>query len=155
MRKCLAVVALLLFCSFTSDPVHPPTGAGPYEIGPASWYGDPFHGQPTASGEIYDMHAMTAAHPSLPFGSAVRVTDLVTGRSVVVRINDRGPFLGPRIVDLSYAAAKQLRLVWPGSGDVRLDLIDGDDSALRFPSWPPPDSLSARAASKTTLTQAD
>jgi len=71
-----------------------------------------------------------------------------------VRINDRGPFLGPRIMDLSYAAAKQLRLVWPGSGEVRLDLIDGDDLALRFPTWPPPDALSARVASETAL-QAD
>jgi rare lipoprotein A len=99
--------------------------------------------------------AMTAAHPSLPFGSAVRVTNITTGRSVVVRINDRGPFLGDRIVDLSYAAARQLRLVWPGSGEVRLDLIDGDtDLASRFPSWPSP-ILVSRPSAETTIAQAD
>ncbi len=156
MRKCLAVAVLLLCFSYTADPVHPPPAAGPYETGLASWYGDPFHGQPTANGETFDMYAMTAAHPSLPFGAAVRVTNVATGRSVVVRINDRGPFLGDRIVDLSYAAAKQLRLVWPGSGEVRLDLIDGDtDFASRFPFWPLPAPLSAHSTPETTLLRAD
>jgi rare lipoprotein A len=156
MRKCLGVVVLLLCFSFTTAQFQPPPAAGPYETGWASWYGDPFHGQPTANGETYDMYAMTAAHPSLPFGSAVRVTNVATGRSVVVRINDRGPFLRDRIVDLSYAAAKQLRLVWPGSGEVRLDLIDGGtDLASRFPSWPPPEPLSARSAPEPSLVQAD
>ncbi len=155
MWKCLAILVLLLCFSFTSVPVNPPPAAGPFEIGQASWYGDPFHGLPTANGETYDMYAMTAAHPSLPFGSAVRVTNVATGRSVVVRINDRGPFLGDRIVDLSYAAAKQLRLVWPGSGKVRLDLIDDDTGlALRFPSWPSPTPVS-RPSTETTIAQAD
>ena len=153
MWKCLAILVLLLCFSLTSGPVPPPPSAGPFEIGQASWYGDPFHGLPTANGETYDMYAMTAAHPSLPFGSAVRVTNVATGRSVVVRINDRGPFLRDRIVDLSYAAAKQIRLVWPGSGEVRLDLIDGDtDLASRFPSWPSPTPVSTP---ETTIAQAD
>ena len=155
MWKCLAILVLLLSCSLTSEPVNPPAATGPFEIGQASWYGDPFHGMLTANGETYDMYAMTAAHPSLPFGSAVRVTNVTTGRSVVVRINDRGPFLGDRIVDLSYAAAKQLRLVWPGSGEVRLDLIDGEtDLASRFPSWPSPIPVS-RPSTETTIAQAD
>ena len=76
--------------------------------GLAVWYGPGFHGRRTASGEVYDMHALTAAHPSLPFGTRVRVTNLRNGKSVVVRINDRGPFGGRFIIDLSYAAAKAI-----------------------------------------------
>lgn len=76
--------------------------------GLAVWYGPGFHGRRTASGERYDMYALTAAHPSLPFGTRVRVTNLKNGKSVVVRINDRGPFGGRYIIDLSYAAAKTL-----------------------------------------------
>ncbi|MCS7217673.1 MAG: septal ring lytic transglycosylase RlpA family protein [Thermus sp.] len=78
------------------------------QVGLAVWYGPGFHGRRTASGERYDMHALTAAHPSLPFGTRVRVTNLKNGRSVVVRINDRGPFGGRYIIDLSYAAAKAI-----------------------------------------------
>ncbi|MBX6392392.1 MAG: septal ring lytic transglycosylase RlpA family protein, partial [Burkholderiales bacterium] len=79
--------------------------------GIASWYGRRFHGKPTASGEPYDMYAMTAAHPTMPIPSYARVTNLANGRSVVVRINDRGPFLHDRIIDLSYAAAYKLGYV--------------------------------------------
>ena len=89
--------------------------------GIASWYGHPFDGQRTADGEIYNMHAMTAAHRTLPFGTRVRVDDLENGHSVVVRINDRGPFVEGRIIDLSYAAAQALHM--PGTALVRLDIL--------------------------------
>jgi rare lipoprotein A len=91
--------------------------------GVASWYGRKFHGQKTSSGEIYDMYAMTAAHPTLPIPSYARVTNPANGRSVVVRINDRGPFIGSRIVDLSYSAAAKLGLVAGGSGQVILESV--------------------------------
>lgn len=90
--------------------------------GLAVWYGPGLHGRRTASGEVYDMHALTAAHPSLPFGTRVRVTNLKNGKSVVVRINDRGPFGGRYIIDLSYAAAKAigaLSATW-----VRLEVLE-------------------------------
>ena len=88
--------------------------------GIASWYGGKFHGNPTASGEIYDMHAMTAAHKTLPIPTDVQVTNLRNGKSVVVRVNDRGPFLDDRIIDLSYAAAQALDLVGSGTGMVEV-----------------------------------
>ncbi|MEE1876128.1 septal ring lytic transglycosylase RlpA family protein [Altererythrobacter litoralis] len=91
--------------------------------GRASYYGRRFHGRPTASGESFDMHAMTAAHRTLPFGSLVRVTNVANGRSVVVRINDRGPFHGNRVIDVSRAAATELGLIAPGSGEVDLELL--------------------------------
>ena len=80
------------------------------EVGIASWYGPGFQGNFTASGEVYDMYAVSAAHKTLPFGSIVRVTDLETGRSIVVRINDRGPYVEGRIIDLSFGAARLLGL---------------------------------------------
>lgn len=91
--------------------------------GLASWYGKRFHGQKTSSGEAYDMYAMTAAHPILPIPSYVRVTSVKTGRQVVVRINDRGPFHAGRIIDLSYAAAYRLGLIESGSGEVEIESI--------------------------------
>ena len=92
--------------------------------GLASWYGRSFHGKKTASGEVYDMYAMTAAHPTLPIPSYVRVTALDSGKSVVVRINDRGPFHGKRIIDLSYTAALKLGYLKRGSTRVRVESID-------------------------------
>jgi rare lipoprotein A len=96
----------------------PGTEAAAPEVGRglASWYGPRFHGRRTASGERFDMHALTAAHPSLPFGSIVRVENPDTGRSVDVRINDRGPHIKQRIIDLSRAAARALGLLDDGSG---------------------------------------
>lgn len=91
--------------------------------GIASYYGAKFHGRRTASGERFDMHALTAAHRSLPFGSEVRVTDPRSGRSVTVRINDRGPFSRNRTIDLSRAAAQQIGLVNRGHGTVELELL--------------------------------
>lgn len=83
--------------------------------GPASWYGEPHHGRRTASGEIYDMHKLTAAHPTLPFGTRVLVTNLKNDRTVEVRINDRGPHVAGRIIDVSYAAAQKLDALAGGS----------------------------------------
>ena len=94
------------------------------EEGVASWYGKRFHGRKTASGERYDMYAMTAAHPTLPIPSYVRVTSLANGKSVVVRINDRGPFHSKRIIDLSYTAAAKLGYVGNGSTRVRVQSLD-------------------------------
>ena len=94
------------------------------ERGMASWYGKKFNGQRTSSGEIYDMYAMTAAHPTLPLPSYARVTNLSNHKSVIVRINDRGPFMKDRIIDLSYTAAYKLGLIGDGSAEVEVDSID-------------------------------
>jgi len=105
----------------------PLSSAGGYrEEGLASWYGRRFHGKKTASGELYDMYAMTAAHPTLPIPSYARVTALDSGRSVVVRINDRGPFHKNRLVDVSYTAAHKLGLIARGSARVRVESLDPD-----------------------------
>ena len=102
----------------------PATTLKPYrERGIASWYGRKFHGQKTSTGEVYDMFAMTAAHPTLALPSYARVTNAATGRSVVVRINDRGPFLHGRVIDLSYAAAHRLGIAQKGSGEVIVEAI--------------------------------
>jgi rare lipoprotein A len=93
--------------------------------GEASWYGPGFHGRKTASGERYDQEELTAAHPTLPFGTRVRVTLLETGRSVIVRINDRGPTTD-KIIDLSRAAARALGMIEPGVGAVRLEVLPSD-----------------------------
>ena len=94
------------------------------EEGTASWYGTKFHGQNTANGELYDLYGMTAAHKTLPFGTRVRVTNPATGKSVVVRINDRGPYARGREIDVSRAAAIQLGLIQRGHGTVELSLVD-------------------------------
>jgi rare lipoprotein A len=102
----------------------PATSLRPYkERGIASWYGRKFHGEKTSTGEIYDMYAMTAAHPTLPLPSYARVTSVATGKSVVVRVNDRGPFLHNRVIDLSYAAATRIGIAQKGSGEVEVEAI--------------------------------
>jgi rare lipoprotein A len=109
------------------------------EVGNASWYGRKFHGQKTASGEIYDLYAMTAAHPTAPLPSYARVTNLENGRDVVVRINDRGPFLHGRIIDLSYAAASKLGFARNGGARVEVELLEtGAASVLQPPKTTPP-----------------
>ncbi|SRR6056297_513434 len=94
-----------------------------YQVGIASWYGPNFHGNRTANGEIFDMNKITAAHKSLPFGTKVRVTDLDSNKSVVVRINDRGPFIKGRIIDLSRRAAQKLGIIDTGTAEVGLQII--------------------------------
>ena len=102
----------------------PMTSLQPFrQRGMASWYGKRYHGQKTSSGELYDMYAMSAAHPTLPIPSYARVTNLANGRSVVVRINDRGPFHSARIIDVSYAAAHKLGFIQAGAAQVELEAI--------------------------------
>lgn len=101
------------------------------EIGVSSWYGPGFHGQLTASGEVYDQDAMTAAHRTLPLGTWVEVRNLANGRVATVRVNDRGPYKVGRVLDLSYAAAQQLGMVGPGTADVEIRLVDS-----RYRQWP-------------------
>ena len=101
----------------------------PYQVGTASWYGEYFEGRATASGEPYNMHDLTAAHPTLPLGSWVRVTNLHNGRVVYVRINDRGPIVPGRIIDLSYGAAQVLHFQNKGLQQVRLDLASPREAA--------------------------
>ena len=91
--------------------------------GAASWYGPNFHGRPTASGERFDMTKLTAAHRSFPFGTRMRVTNMRNGKSVQVRINDRGPFVGKRVLDLSHGAAKAIGMVDDGVAPVRIEVL--------------------------------
>lgn len=110
------------------DPLSSP--AGFREEGLASWYGRDFHGKKTSNGETYDMHAMTGAHKTLPMGTYVKVVHQENGREAVVRINDRGPFVSSRIIDLSFAAAKHLGLVGPGTGPVHIEAIGPNQKKL-------------------------
>lgn len=91
--------------------------------GPASWYGGQFHGRRTANGERFDMNELTAAHKTLPFGTKLRVTNARNGRSVIVRINDRGPFVGNRVIDLSRGAAAAIGMIRTGVAPVRIELL--------------------------------
>jgi rare lipoprotein A len=94
------------------------------EVGVASWYGEDFHGKPTATGEPYNMYGLSAAHKTIPLGSTVRVTNLENGRQVVVPVNDRGPFVGDRIIDMSYGAARRLDMVDCGLARVRVEVVE-------------------------------
>lgn len=110
-------------------PTPPPAPAAPAEprggqTGKASWYGEAHHGKKTASGEVFDMHALTAAHRTLPIGTRVRVTNLANGRAIEVRINDRGPVIRDRIIDLSYGAARALGGVADGVFRVRIAVLE-------------------------------
>ena len=98
------------------------------QTGMASWYGRQFHGRKTASGETFDMNALTAAHRSLPLNCYIRITNKTNGKSVVVKVNDRGPFHGNRVLDLSYGAAKQLGITNSGTAKVSIERIDGPNS---------------------------
>jgi rare lipoprotein A len=134
---CLLVFAVISCSTRTPQPAAKPGQPKPYRVGKiwyypvsdatnfrqkgkASWYGKKFHGRKTSSGEIYDMHAMTAAHKTLPLGTYVRVHNLNNGKSIEVRINDRGPFVQGRIIDLSYTVAKKLDVVGPGTAPVEI-----------------------------------
>jgi rare lipoprotein A len=126
-----ALAAALLFTAACARKKHAPATAsapspGWSESGIASWYGNPYHGRATSSGEIYDMDQLTAAHRTLPYGAIVRVTNLTNQRKVEVRINDRGPFIDGRIIDVSRAAARSINLIGPGTARVRLDLLSYD-----------------------------
>ncbi len=134
----------LVLCSAcaTSQRVTPPPPPAPPALAPgwseeglASWYGEPYHGRPTASGERYDMGEMTAAHRSLPFGTEVRVRNLRNGAEVTVLVNDRGPFVAGRILDLSRAAAERLDAVREGVVPVRLVVARVGDGMVTTPCW--------------------
>lgn len=122
LRIALAVGSLAALSACATTP--PKAGRPAPEVGIASYYAKALHGRSTANGERYDMQALTAAHPRLPFGSRVRVTNLDNGRSVVVRINDRGPYVEKRVIDLSYAAARELQFIGQGTTRVRLEVLD-------------------------------
>lgn len=132
----------------------PMTVYTPYkERGVASWYGKRYHGQKTSSGEVYDMYSMTGAHTTLPLPSYARVTNPDNGRTVIVRINDRGPFHSDRLIDLSYAAAYKLRLLEKGSGIVEVESIDtSSGSMMKAPisSLSPPAPTPVVVASAST-----
>lgn len=119
--RLLVIIGVILVLASCSRMRYFP--GGNVQKGLASWYGPEFHGKVTSNKEIYDMHGLTAAHPSLPFGTYVKVTNLDNGRSVVVRINDRGPFVKGRIIDLSYAAATKLGMSGPGVAPVVIEVL--------------------------------
>ncbi len=127
MKRAVAASLLAAAAACAHAPPHeegPPAARRiPGEVGVASFYGKQFHGRTTASGVRYDMHALTCAHPSAPFGTRLRVTDLESGRAVVVTVTDRGPFTGGRIVDLSLAAARKLGMVKRGVTRVRVERV--------------------------------
>jgi len=125
------------------------------ERGIASWYGRKFHGEKTSSGETYDMYAMTAAHPTLPLPSYARVTNVASGKSVVVRVNDRGPFLHGRVIDLSYAAATKLGIAQKGSGEVDIEAILPAGAPTFVAAAPLPPVGAAPVASAPSLPPAD
>lgn len=107
-------------------PITPvPVKLGQRQTGVASWYGHPYHGRITSNGEVYDMELMTAAHPNWAFDTWVKVTNLQNGNDVTVRINDRGPFIKNRIIDLSRAAARQIGMLAPGTARVRVEVVQG------------------------------
>ncbi len=119
--RLLFIVGIVLLLASCSSMRYFPSGN--VQRGLASWYGPEFHGKVTSNKELYDMYDLTAAHPTLPFGTYVKVTNLDNGRSVVVRINDRGPFVKGRIIDLSYAAAVQLGMSGPGVVPVVVEVL--------------------------------
>jgi len=133
----------------------PATALRPYkERGVASWYGRKFHGEKTSNGETYDMYAMTAAHPTLPLPSYARVTNVATGKSVVVRVNDRGPFLHGRIIDLSFAAANRIGVAAKGSGEVIVEAIIPGASGTAVAAAPLPPVVPAAPLKPAEVPQA-
>jgi len=119
----VAASLLIAACSGTTPPPMTSVSKNWSETGYASWYGPGFDGKRTASGEVYDMEELTAAHKRLPFGTRVRVESLDTGRRTEVRINDRGPFVDDRIIDLSMAAAREIGMLGPGTARVRISVV--------------------------------
>ena len=121
IRLSIVFVLASLFFFSCAHVTYPPSEV--VQTGVASWYGPKFHGKTTSNKEVYDMYDLTAAHKSLPFGTYVEVTNLNNGKSVTVRINDRGPFVQGRIIDLSYAAAKAVDMIGSGTAPVKLEIL--------------------------------
>jgi rare lipoprotein A len=128
----LAALAIIIYgCASTAPPAPPPAE----ELhGVASWYGEEFAGRTTANGEIFDPLLLTAAHRSLPFGTVLDITNPKTNQTVRVRVNDRGPYIGNRVIDLSYAAAQQIGLVEPGIGEVEIKIVHVGDGEREPPA---------------------
>src|SRR5574337_1084774 len=127
----LLLLPFLLLAACATPRIGPRAWEDPSgERGLASWYGHPYHGRRTSSGEVYDMYQLTAAHREIPLGSWVEVINLSNGRSLTVRINDRGPFVDGRIIDLSYASARLLGVTGPGVAPVRVRLAHAPQSGL-------------------------
>lgn len=120
--------ALIIMCSTVLFLVFSLGRAAAFEVGTASWYGGKFQGRKTANGEKFDTNKFTAAHRTLPFHTEVKVTNLENGKTTIVRINDRGPFVRGRIIDLSRAAAKELDMIHSGTAKVRIEIIDAAES---------------------------
>jgi rare lipoprotein A len=127
---------------------------GTFQQGVASWYGPSFHGNPTANGELYDMWALTAAHRTLPFGTQVLVQSVDTGKAVTVRINDRGPFIRDRIIDLSYGAARELAMIGKGTENVSLRILGSTNIHSAQKTNEGTDRYWIQIGSFSTLTQA-
>jgi len=123
MTKRLVVIGAILFVAYGCTTTAPPPPEPEKLHGVASWYGQEFAGRTTANGEIFDPLLLTAAHRTLPFGTILDVTNPKTSQTVRVRVNDRGPYVGDRLIDLSYAAARQIGLIEPGKGDVDLAIV--------------------------------
>jgi len=128
----LALIMMVLMSSCVRKVASRP---GNVLTGTASWYGPDFHGKLTSNREIYNMYDLTAAHKTLPFGTQVMVTNMLNGKSVQVRINDRGPFVGDRILDLSYAAARLLGMVGPGTAPVRIEILGQASPPAAMPAY--------------------
>lgn len=140
-KALVALLAALLLSSACSKRKHSPPvpftpSPGWTETGVASWYGHPYHGRKAANGETYDMEQLTAAHRTLPFGAILSVTNLTNQKQVEVRVTDRGPFVGNRIIDLSRAAARDLGIIGPGTARVRIRLIEYGPARLLPGSGP-------------------
>lgn len=155
LKPARAIAAILLMCFIAScghvrrETIAEPLPGTQYAV--ASWYGPDFHGRPTSSGEIYDMYKLTCAHKEYPFGTRLAVTNLSNGREVRCIVNDRGPFVAGRDIDLSYAAAKEIDLVRTGTGRVRLDVLGRDAHyarAVRYVSGSGPYTIQAGSFSE-------
>ncbi|MEN2994286.1 MAG: septal ring lytic transglycosylase RlpA family protein [Thermodesulfovibrio sp.] len=139
--KSLKLIALTLVMMISCAPAKKPSS---FEYAPpeakkgiASWYGPDFHGKPTASGEIYNMYDYTCAHREYPFGTKLRVVNLQNGKDVICTVNDRGPFIPGRDLDLSYASAKKIGLIGPGTTEVLMEPIGRDISYVRYVKYAP------------------
>ncbi len=129
MKRSLALLIIVLFFQACASSRHETRRGEHYMV--ASWYGKKFHGRLTASGEVYNMYAHTAAHKTLPFGTKLKVTNPENGRSVVVKVNDRGPFVRGRDIDLSYGAAREIGLIHKGTARVRVNYVGRDMTFVR------------------------
>ena len=132
IRHLFIFIVALIVSSCALSAHRPPYAAGYVERGIASWYGEDFHGRPTSSGEIYNMYDLTAAHKLMPLGTVAKITNLENDQSVVVKINDRGPFIEGRIIDLSYSAAREIGMAEKGLSRVEIKVIKWGENLTDF-----------------------